>query len=178
MRSIYIAFGANLGRPIESFQRAVEALNLRGVRLIAMSGLWGSPAWPPGQGSPDYKNACAQVEFDGDARDLLKIMHDVEANAGRQRGVLNAPRALDLDILDFRGQSIQADDIIVPHARMMNRGFVLFPLSQIAPNWIHPITSERVGDAIACLPLEDVMPMHYLGRQNFSLSLKKSGKIT
>ena len=178
MRPIYIAFGANLGRPIESFKRAAEALNARGVQLMAMSGLWASPAWPPGQGSPDYTNACAQVEFEGGARDLLKILHDVEASAGRRRGVLNAPRSIDLDILDFRGQIIQAGDITVPHPRMMTRGFVLFPLSQIAPNWTHPTGYERVGNAIARLPFEEVMPMHYLGRQNFSLSPKKSGKIT
>lgn len=90
---------------------------------------------------------------------------------GRKRGVINAAREIDLDLIDFKGQVIDSRDIIIPHQRLKRRGFVLFPLSQIAPNWVHPQTGHSIGQLIAQLSLETVMPMKALGRRPF-LSLK------
>jgi len=108
MKPIYIAFGANLSNPKLTFQAAIKALQIRGVDIVKMSGLWQSPAWPPGSDQPDYINACAEISFNGEAlqnnaRALLNILHDVEAELGRKRTVKNAARPLDLDLLDFRG---------------------------------------------------------------------------
>lgn len=173
---IYIALGANLGDPRESFKQAIVALEGNGVSVAALSGLWQSPAWPPRTNAPDYINACAQVDFSGNARELLALLHKTEASQGRERTVLNAPRTLDLDLLDFRGEVITASDIHIPHPRMMNRGFVLLPLSQIAPNWPHPVTGELVANAIVRLPLEDISAMEYLGRENFAQYHPNHGK--
>jgi len=167
---IYIALGANLGDPLASFRRAIAQLEGSGVQVLAISGMWQSPAWPAGQGHPDYINACAQVEFGSDARALLAILHRVEASHGRERTVLNAPRLLDLDLLDFRGEIIRAADIIIPHPRMMDRGFVLFPLSQIAPKWRNPTTNEGIELAISRLPLDDIEPLKHIGREEFRIS--------
>ena len=167
---IYIALGANLGNPLASFRRAIAQLEGFGVEIIAISGMWQSPAWPAGQGHPDYINACAQVEFGGDARALLAILHGVEASHGRERTVLNAPRSLDLDLLDFRGEIIRAADIIIPHPRMMDRGFVLLPLSQIAPKWRNPTTNEGIEFAISRLSLGDVETLEYIGREENRIS--------
>ena len=166
-KPIYIALGANLGDPIASFTQALEQLKDRGVSIAAVSGLWQSPAWPAGHGHPDYINACAQVKFSGTARELLSILHTVEATHGRERSVINAPRQIDLDLIDFHGQYIAAKDIQIPHPRMAVRGFVLLPLSQIAPDWLHPVTDEGIQSAISKLPLNDIEPMKYLGRQDF-----------
>jgi len=175
---IYIAFGANLGDPVDCFQQAIAQLEQGEVTVLAMSGLWQSPSWPPGVDAPDYTNACAQVEFDDGARELLELLHRIEAAQGRERTVLNAPRTLDLDLLDFRGQHIVASNIQIPHPRMMSRGFVLFPLSQISPNWTHPVTYVGIETAISQLLLNDIAPMEYLGRQKFSTSMQKCGKNT
>ena len=175
---IYIAFGANLGDPRESFRQAIVQLEQSGVTLIAMSGLWESPSWPPGMEAPNYINACARVEFNGTARELLLRLHRIEAALGRKRSVSNAPRTLDLDLIDFRGQCINAADIQIPHPRMMNRGFVLFPLAQIAPDWRHPESRVKIDSAISKLPLCDVAAMEYLGRWDYDGFKKKRGKIT
>ena len=169
-KPIYIALGANLGDPIASFTQALEQLKDRGVSIVAVSGLWQSPAWPAGHGHPDYINACAQVKFSGTARELLSILHTVEATHGRERSVINAPRQIDLDLIDFHGQYIAAKDIQIPHPRMAVRGFVLLPLSQIAPDWLHPVTDEAIQSAISKLPLNEIEPMKYLGRQDFPQS--------
>ena len=169
-RAIYIAFGANLSTPADSFRAAIDKLAARGVRVLALSGLWQSPAWPTDSGQPDYINACACVGYAGGARELLAELHAVEAELGRIRGVRNAPRTLDLDLLDYEGAIIEGGDITIPHPRMMARGFVLLPLAQIAPNWTDPHTGEGIELAISKLPLADIAPMTYLGRQNMLLA--------
>ena len=160
---VYIAFGANLANPVESFNAALKRLEVLGFEITARSGLWQSPAWPAGSDQPDYINAVARVSFDGHARQALAHLHTVEAELGRVRSVRNAARIVDLDLLDFAGEVIEADDITLPHPRMMARGFVLFPLSQVAHNWVHPVTDMSLNAAIARLSLDDVAPMQYLG---------------
>ena len=168
IKPIYIAFGANLSNPKSTFAAAIAALAQRGAVVTRMSGLWQSPAWPAGSGQPNYINACAEVEFAGQARALLDLLHNVEAQMGRIRNVKNAARTLDLDLLDFRGQVIKTgnapDSMIVPHPRMLSRGFVLFPLAEIAPEWRGPVEAMAIDDHIARLPLADVAPMSWIGR--------------
>jgi 2-amino-4-hydroxy-6-hydroxymethyldihydropteridine diphosphokinase len=157
MKPIYIAFGANLSNPKETFLAAIKSLEARGVSIVKMSGLWQSPAWPPGSDQPDYINACAEVSFDGGARELLDILHTIEAEFGRTRKVKNAARPLDLDLLDFRGRVIEDEDgMVVPHPRMLSRGFVLFPLFEVAHDWRDPKQGRLIEDWIARLPLTDV----------------------
>ncbi|WP_371398012.1 2-amino-4-hydroxy-6-hydroxymethyldihydropteridine diphosphokinase [Fretibacter rubidus] len=160
---VYIAFGANLANPTQSFNAALIRLEALGFDIQARSGLWQSPAWPAGSGQPDYINAVVRASFTGDARQALAHLHTVEAALGRVRGVQNAARMLDLDLLDFGGQVIDDDDIIIPHPRMMTRGFVLFPLSQLSADWVHPVSQRALREATARLPLDDVAPMQYLG---------------
>ncbi len=163
MKPIYIALGANLSNKKASFIKALELLRQRGVQCLAVSGLWQSPSWPPGQGHPDYLNAAAKVAFDGTALELLEHLQAVEAELGRERTVRNAPRPLDLDILDFRGVVMSGARLTLPHPRMLTRGFVLFPLAQIAPQWTDPVSGQSVEAFIARLPLGDVAPMAYCG---------------
>lgn len=169
--SVYIALGANLSSedasgnamtPAQTFCVAADALNARGVCVQAMSGLWQSPAWPPGSNQPDYINACARVATDLEAKATLLVLHAVEREFGRTRSIKNAARPLDLDLLDFRGRVIGAEDIQIPHPRMLTRGFVLFPLSEVAPDWVDPIEKRAITDWIARLPLSDVEPMRRL----------------
>jgi len=158
-KGIYIALGANLSNPIETFSAALDVLSTRGVMIKAVSALWQSPAWPPGSDQADYLNGCAEIDYAGEALDLLKLLHLVEAEFGRKRTILNAARTLDLDLLDFKGEIYGTPDIEVPHPRMLTRGFVLFPLQDIAPDWCDPKTGHKLEHFIARLPLSDIAPM-------------------
>lgn len=175
--AIYIAFGANLhnahfgGSAKESsdaiahrFKLAFDWLGTRGVCVVAMSSIWQSPAWPPGSAQPDYENGCAQVETDLSALALLALLHECEAEFGRERSVKNAARTLDLDLLDYDGQQRSDQHLELPHPRMCQRGFVLLPLYEIAPNWRDPINKRAILDWIARLPLSDIEPMVALRR--------------
>jgi len=165
---VYIALGANLSNPKETFAKALSKLGSRGVTVRNISGLWQSPSWPPGQGHPDYLNAVAEVDFSETAEALLDILNAVELVFGRERKDRNAPRTLDLDILDFGSTVQKTTKLTLPHARMLTRGFVLFPLSQIAPDWTDPLSGLPIQNFIAQLPLKDVEPMHYAGKLVFN----------
>lgn len=164
MNDIYIALGANMSNPKETFIHALKRLAKLGVEVIDVSGLWQSPAWPPGLGHPDYLNAAAKVSYQGTPKELLQLLNDTEASFGRVRSERNAPRTLDLDILDFGRQIFSDDRLTIPHPRMLDRGFVLFPLIQIAPKWIDSVQGKSIEHHIARLPLSDVAPMEYRGR--------------
>lgn len=163
MANIYIAFGANLSNPKATFLAAMDLLEQKSVVIEKISGLWQSPSWPPGKGHPDYLNGAAQVEFDGHVSELLRILMSVETDLGRERSERNAPRTLDLDILDFKGAILESAELTLPHPRMLSRGFVLFPLEQIANNWIDPKSGRPIIEFIAELPSADVAPMKYVG---------------
>ena len=170
MSTAYIALGANLSNPKESFLEALSRLENQGVAIKRVSGLWQSPSWPPGKGHPDYLNAVAEVACNYKPMELLQILQSIELELGRQRTVRNAPRTLDLDILDFSGNIVDSEALTLPHPRMLTRGFVLFPLSQIAPNWQDPKTAKSIQEFIAKLPLDDVAPMQYVGQFYFDNS--------
>jgi len=166
MKDIYIALGANLSDPRSNFIEALKQLTISGAKVAEVSGLWESPSWPPGQGHPDFLNAAARIEYAGSRTALLKILQDIEAKIGRVRSQRNAPRPLDLDILDFAGQILDNESLTLPHPRMFTRGFVLFPLQQIAPHWRNPVSGDHIETYIARLPLSDVAPMAYRGKFN------------
>lgn len=161
--AIYIALGGNLSNQKKTFATALDRLSQQSVAIISVSGLWKSPSWPPGQGHPDYLNAVAKINYDGEATALLDILQATELALGRERSVRNAPRTLDLDIIDFRGQVTQNERLTLPHPRLYGRGFVLFPLAQIAPDWTDPVSGHAINYFTARLPYSDVEPMRYEG---------------
>jgi len=163
MKDIYIALGANLSNPKETFIKALDELSTCGLAITKVSGLWQSPSWPPGLGHPDYLNAVAKVEYLGTPSELLTVLNTVEASFGRERQERNAPRPLDLDIIAFGELVLSGKNLTIPHARMFTRGFVLFPLEEIGPEWCDPRNGNKISGYIAQLPLRDVAPMKYIG---------------
>jgi len=155
---ILIALGANLpgpaGPPATALRAALTRLEERGVQIVSASSFYETPAWPdPGQ--PAYINAVAAVETTLQPVELLTLLHGVETDFGRLRSAPNAPRTLDLDLLDYEGRVV-TEGVVLPHPRMTERSFVLVPLAEIAPAWRHPVTGEGVMDLLARLPDRDV----------------------
>ena len=152
----YIALGANLaGRfasPAEVVEAAIGALQTPGITLISRSRLYRSTAWPD-PSDPEFINAVISVMTDLDASALLARLHALEAEFGRERRQANAPRTLDLDIVDYAGRvSATGETPILPHPRMAERAFVLLPLAGIAPDWRHPATGKVIADLVRALP--------------------------
>lgn len=157
--AIYIALGANLPygehTPGETLAAALAALGEAGVTMAARSSDWSSPAWPD-PSDPPYVNAVARVTTDMAPRALLDTLHRIEARFGRERSVRNAPRSLDLDLIDHGGRvERDAAGLEIPHPRATGRAFVLLPLQEIAPDWRDPVSGRRIDDLVAALPKAD-----------------------
>ncbi|NOT38895.1 MAG: 2-amino-4-hydroxy-6-hydroxymethyldihydropteridine diphosphokinase [Alphaproteobacteria bacterium] len=144
---IYIALGANVaspvGPPAVTLRRALEAMAKHGISVIAVSPLYRSQAWPNPADTP-FVNAVAEVKTRLLPGQLLKALLAVEKAFGRVRKSRNEPRTLDLDLIDYGGLISDAEQLTLPHPRMLERAFVLRPLADIAPHWRHPDTGESI----------------------------------
>ena len=155
---ILVALGANVpspaGQPAETLLAALRELARRGITIEKQSGFYRNPAWPNPH-DPPFVNAVASINTDLSPEALLGLLHEVEAEFGRTRQAANAPRTLDLDLLDYDGL-IQAGPPSLPHPRMQDRAFVLVPLRDVAPDWHHPLSGKSLTELIAALPASQI----------------------
>jgi 2-amino-4-hydroxy-6-hydroxymethyldihydropteridine diphosphokinase len=162
---ILIALGASLssaaGPPEATLPAALGNLAGRGVKLEKQSRLYRSAAWPD-PADPPFVNAVARVSTGLSPAELLHALHGVEAEFGRVRASANAPRTLDLDLIDYDGR-VEDGPPQLPHPRMESRRFVLVPLQDVAPDWHHPISGKSVADLIAEAPPAEIVPISRRG---------------
>jgi 2-amino-4-hydroxy-6-hydroxymethyldihydropteridine diphosphokinase len=162
---ILVGIGANLpgldgSAPRETCCAAAAALDaLPGLRLQALSRWWESAPIPPVPGAPWFVNGVARLAGEADPAELLAALHAIEAAHHRARPFPNAPRTLDLDLLDCHGLVREGPPPVLPHPRMADRAFVLLPLSEVAPEWHHPVTGKGIEELIAALPPQDLRPL-------------------
>jgi 2-amino-4-hydroxy-6-hydroxymethyldihydropteridine diphosphokinase len=160
-----IGIGANLpgpdGRtPIETCKRAVAMLDaFADVRLLGVS-RWFETAPVPPSSQPPYVNAVASLMVDPslviNPEVLLARLMEVESACGRKRSTPNAARTLDLDIIGIGDLVRSAPDPVLPHPRAHLRAFVLAPVADIAPDWVHPILGKTAAELLAALPPQEV----------------------
>jgi 2-amino-4-hydroxy-6-hydroxymethyldihydropteridine diphosphokinase len=133
----YLGLGSNLGDRREHLGTAVALLGTRrGVAVVRTSSVYETdPVGPP---QPDFLNAVAEVDTTLSARKLLDACLGVEAEMGRVRQERWGPRVIDIDVLLYGDERIEEPDLIVPHARMFDRAFVLVPLAELAPDVVMP----------------------------------------
>jgi 2-amino-4-hydroxy-6-hydroxymethyldihydropteridine diphosphokinase len=155
---IVIALGANLpfqaGPPAGTLQRALGELESQGVKIARVSPFYETPAWP-NAAEPPFVNAVAVLRTLLQPVELLALLHGVETAFGRLRSVPNAPRSLDLDLLDYDGRVLVEPGLTLPHPRLAQRSFVLVPLADVAPDWRHPVTGQGAAELLAALPDRD-----------------------
>ena len=130
--SAWIGLGANLGDRQATLRTALSAIKaLPGTSVQRVSSLYGSA--PVDAGGPDYMNAVVQLCTTLAPQALLAQLQAIEQAAGRERPYRNAPRTLDLDILLYGDLVIDTPNLTVPHPRLHERAFVLYPLAELAP---------------------------------------------
>ena len=139
MTLAYIAIGSNLASPLEQVNAAVQALGeIPQSHIVAVSSFYRTPPLGP-QDQPDYLNAAVVLETALDAETLLDNTQRIELQQGRVRKAERwGPRTLDLDIMLFGDDVINSPRLTVPHYDMKNRGFMLWPLFEIAPELRFP----------------------------------------
>jgi len=158
---VYIGLGANLphprhGPPRATLEAALGELGRAGVQVLRVSP-WYRSAPVPASDQPWYVNGVVRVATALSPREVLSELHRIEAELGRQRVERNEARAVDLDIISFGRMVLNGPTPpLVPHPRMAERAFVLLPLADLAPDWRHPSTGERISSLIARLPRDQV----------------------
>lgn len=153
---ILIALGSNLpGRfdaPEANISAALKAMPGRGITVLKTSSLYTTKPVPVSD-QPDYKNAVAAVETALEPHDLLEALLAIEREFGRLRDAenRNAARTLDLDILAYNDLVLADEYLDLPHPRLHERLFVLEPLAEIAPDWVHMVLKQTASALLHAL---------------------------
>ncbi|MFM9913409.1 MAG: 2-amino-4-hydroxy-6-hydroxymethyldihydropteridine diphosphokinase [Methylophilaceae bacterium] len=150
MSLAYVALGSNLQHPATQVTSAFNALDgLPECKLLLSSSLYKTP--PLGyENQPDFINAVAMLETTLTPLELLKKLLVIETAQGRERTFPNAPRVLDLDLLLYDDLVMNTPTLTLPHPRLHERGFVLFPLAEIAPDLLIPKLGSVADLLVAC----------------------------
>ncbi|MEL6111692.1 MAG: 2-amino-4-hydroxy-6-hydroxymethyldihydropteridine diphosphokinase [Pseudomonadota bacterium] len=165
-KRLVIALGANqplnAHKPAQTVAAALQALS-EIFQAPRCSGLYRSPAWPDA-GDPPFVNAVFVGETGLGPRAVLDLLHDVEAVFERQRRRANAPRTLDLDLVDWSGRIIvppsgEPTALCLPHPRATQRDFVLVPLCEVWADWRDPQTGKRAAELLAALETVTAVPL-------------------
>lgn len=144
----YIGLGSNLGDRELALRQSLDELGrCEGVEVVKVSPfIETEPVGGPPQGK--FLNAAAELRTNLDVRSLLEKLHEVERRFGRVRAERWGPRTLDIDLLLYDNLVLDSKEVTVPHPRMHLRSFVLEPLSEIAPQAMHPVLGKTISELV------------------------------
>ena len=149
---------SNFGDRFENIDLAISYLQSHKIRLLKKSSFYETLSYPDIK-NPKFINVIIEVLTHLPPEEFVSVLISIEEVLERKRNQKNEPRTCDIDIIDYNGRvmdfSYKSLIFKVPHEKLIYRNFVLFPLQEIAPNWVHPITKEKISNLIAKLPEED-----------------------
>lgn len=157
--------------PKHILKKVITTFYQQNLYVRSVSRFFETPAFPAGSG-PNFANAALEIRVNGDADSVLETFHQIEHDMGRLRDARWAPRTVDIDLISYGSQilpdaqtqrawmdlpldqqmALAPDRLIVPHPRMHERAFVLGPLMDIAPDWVHPVIGLSVRQMYDALP--------------------------
>ena len=141
----YISIGSNMGNKKENLEKAISELSqVKDTFVTKKSEIIETEPFGYKE-QDDFLNACVGIKTLLSVRELLKELRAIEKRMGRERKIKWGPRIIDLDIIFYGKEVIEEDDLIVPHPYMEYREFVLKPLEEIIPNFVHPLLMKRVS---------------------------------
>jgi 2-amino-4-hydroxy-6-hydroxymethyldihydropteridine diphosphokinase len=147
LNTIYLLLGSNLKNPAEQLSIARKLIVAEIGEIIKTSSLYATAAWG-NSNQPDFLNQVIIVQSDFSASYTMETILTIEANMGRIRTQKNAPREIDIDILFFNNDIINLPELVVPHPLLQERKFVLIPLNEIVPDFIHPILLKTTQELL------------------------------
>jgi 2-amino-4-hydroxy-6-hydroxymethyldihydropteridine diphosphokinase len=150
--TVFIGFGSNVGNRVDFCDRAVTLLSLLPhSQLTGVSLLYETEPVDDGSDPGDgwFLNGVVQLETDMTPKSLLTVLREIECSLGRDQDHRSGPRTIDLDILFYGQRVISEPDLVIPHPRLHQRRFVLMPLSELDPLWVHPVLQRSVNQMLA-----------------------------
>ena len=154
---IYINIGSNLnslkGDRMYNLKKSVNLINIKNIKILNISNIYETPSYP-NKKKPKFLNICLSVKSEEKPNSLIKIFKEIEIKLQRSRGQKNQPRTCDIDIIDYQGKIINSEELTLPHPRAHLRNFVLYPLREICPDWLHPVFNKKIEFLIKKLSLK------------------------
>lgn len=147
---VLLGLGANVGDPLAQLARAVAGLRAFVDDLRTSSVYRTEPVGHRDQ--PDFYNLVARGTTGLEASELLSRILELERDMGRERTFRNAPRVIDIDVLDYAGITSHDPRLLLPHPGIPARGFVLHPLAEVAPGWVHPTLGKTARELLSAAP--------------------------
>jgi 2-amino-4-hydroxy-6-hydroxymethyldihydropteridine diphosphokinase len=151
MNISYLLIGGNEGDRIAYLSKARECIGLSGCHIRQVSAIYETAAWGK-EDQSDFLNQALEIQTDLDAPNLMAVLLDIEEKMGRRRAGKYGSRMIDIDILFFNTDIIRLPQLIVPHPEIQNRRFVLTPMDEIAPQFIHPVLGQSIRDLLKECP--------------------------
>lgn len=138
MNIVYLLIGGNMGERMANLAAARNRINIDCGRITASSSIYETEAWGYKE-QPAFLNQALAIETSLEAEKLMEEILKIEMALGRKRAIPLGPRIIDIDIIYFNDENINSSNLTIPHPSMADRKFVLTPLVEIAPAFIHPI---------------------------------------
>ncbi len=163
--SVFIELGGNLGDRLNLINQAKKMLQILGCNIIQQSSIYETPPWGF-EADQSFYNQIVKIETKLNPIELIGELQEIEKKLGRIRGSEKyESRTMDLDILFFNDEIINTNQIIIPHPRLHLRNFVLFPLNEMATDFIHPTLLKNIGELLStctdnskCTKIAEITP--------------------
>ena len=150
----FLGIGSNLGNKIKNIEKTKFFLEKNSIKIIKSSNIYETLSWP-NKNDPKFYNIVIKIITKLKPTKLFNTIKNIEKKLGRKKTLVNKPRTCDIDILDYKGHiyklSYNSNKLIIPHPRLHNRNFVLFPLFEIEKDWKHPLKKTKIQDLIGKL---------------------------
>ncbi len=147
MNDIFLSLGSNLGDRGANLQTALVDLEQWDVRVLRTSSIYKTEPFGK-KDQQDFFNMAVQVKTDRSPEDLLMVLHAIERSLGRERKEKWGPRSIDADILFYGERVLEDPELTIPHLHLTERKFVLVPLAEIAPKFVHPVLKKTVEELL------------------------------
>jgi 2-amino-4-hydroxy-6-hydroxymethyldihydropteridine diphosphokinase len=153
---VYLALGTNLGDRPANLRAALKALSPE-VKVIAESKVYETPPWGY-EDQPTFLNMAVKCKTNLEPESLLKRLKHLEVQLGREQSFCWGPRLIDIDILFYNDLILKSEPLSIPHLRLHERAFVLVPLADIAPDFIHPVLKKTIRKLLTGVDVNNIHP--------------------
>ena len=144
---ILLNIGSNLnsikGDRLYNLKKTLELIKLQNINITKISSIYETPSYP-NKKNPKFLNIGIEIVCNYSPDQLIKKFNKIEKKLQRIRGVKNQPRTCDIDLIDYDGKILNSKRLTIPHPKAHLRNFVLFPIKEISPKWIHPMLNKKI----------------------------------
>ena len=148
---IFLNVGSNLssskGDRLFNLKKTLKLITSENIKIIKISSIYETPSYP-NEKNPKFLNIGIEIKCNYSPENLIKKFNKIEKKLQRTRGIKNQPRTCDIDLIDYEGKILKSKELTIPHSKAHLRNFVLFPIKEISPTWIHPILNKKIDSLI------------------------------